>query len=60
MFGEEWEVIVDTKWEVIVDNEWYFEGTYEQACDVVDNVCSDPDFYGSCYMMSESEFYGEE
>ena len=52
--------MVTERWEVIVDNEWYFEGTYEQACNMVDNICSDPDFYGSCTMMSESEFYGEE
>ena len=45
-------------YEVIVDNEWYFEGTYEQCCDVVDEVFSDPDFCGSCTMMSEDEFFG--
>lgn len=45
-------------WEVICDNEWYFEGTYEQCCRIVGNICSDPDFYGGCYMVSEEEFYG--
>ena len=48
------------KYEVIVDGEWYFEGTFERCCDMVDNICADPDFYGSCYMMSEAEFYGIE
>lgn len=25
-------------WNVIVDGEWYFEGTYEQCCEVMDNL----------------------
>ena len=25
-------------WNVIADHEWYFEGTYEQCCDVVNNL----------------------
>ncbi len=25
-------------WNVIADNEWYYEGTYEQCCDVVNNL----------------------
>lgn len=47
-------------WHVIVDNEWYFTGTYEQCCEVVDNVCSDEEFLGSCTMVSDAEFYGYE
>lgn len=46
------------KYEVICDNEWLFEGTFEQCCDMVDRICADDEFYGSCYMMSEDEFYG--
>lgn len=48
------------KYEVIVDGEWYYEGTFERCCDIVDEINADPDFWGSCYMMSESEFYGSE
>ena len=47
-------------YEVIVDNEWYYEGTFERCCDIVNEIGSDPDFYGCCTMMSEAEFYGEE
>lgn len=46
------------KWEVIVDGEWYFEGTYEQAEEVANSFWGDPDFWGSCNMVSEEEFYG--
>ena len=29
-------------WNVIADGEWYFEGDYEQCCEVMDNLfCSD-------------------
>ena len=50
----------EIKYEVIVDNEWYFEGSFERCCDMVDNICADPDFWGSCYMVSEEEFFGIE
>ena len=46
------------KWEVIVDNEWIFEGTYEQAEKIADSYWFDPDFWGDCRMISETEFYG--
>lgn len=46
------------KYEVIVDNEWYSEGTFEQCCDICNEVNSDPDFWGTCYMVSEEEFFG--
>lgn len=48
------------KWEVIVDNEWYYEGSYEQAEAIAMSFWADPDFLGSCSMMSEAEFYGYE
>lgn len=47
-------------YEVIVDNEWYYEGTFESCCDMVNEICGDPCFYGECYMLSEAEFYAEE
>ena len=46
-------------YEVIVDNEWYYEGSFEKCCDMVDEINADPDFWGSCDMMSEEEFGGE-
>lgn len=48
------------KWEVIVDGEWYFEGTYERAEEVANEFWSDPDFYGNCRLVSESDFFGYE
>ena len=39
---------------VICDNEWYFEGTWEQCSEVLDNIYSDPEFMGSAY-ITETE-----
>lgn len=37
-------------WNVIVNGEWYFEGTYEQCCDVADTY----------YAPSDKEYYGDD
>lgn len=47
-------------YEVIVDNEWIYEGAYEVCERIADNYWSDPDFWGSCSIMSEDDFYGVE
>lgn len=46
------------KYEVIVDNEWIYEGNYEICEQIAFNYWSDPDFLGSCFLLSETEFYG--
>lgn len=46
------------KYEVIVDNEWIYEGDYETAEQIAYNYWSDPDFWGSCSLITEEEFYG--
>ena len=46
------------KYEVIVDNEWIYEGDYETAEQIAHNYWSDPDFWGSCSLITEEEFYG--
>lgn len=46
------------KYEVIVDNEWIYEGDYETAEQIAHNYWSDPDFCGSCSLITEEEFYG--
>lgn len=48
------------KYEVIVDDEWIYEGNYETCEKIAFNYWSDPEFYGSCSLMSENEFYGIE
>lgn len=48
----------EERWMVIVDHEWIYEGTYEKAEECADNYWSDPDFWGDCYLIPESEFYG--
>ena len=49
------DIVIDKSWSVIVDGEWYFEGSYEQCCKVVDEVCSDEEFYGTCTMVPTEE-----
>lgn len=46
------------KYEVIVDNEWIYEGDYEICEKIALNYWSDPNFFGSCSLLSETEFYG--
>ena len=46
------------KFEVIVDHEWIYEGDYETAEKIAESYWSDPDFWGSCSLISEEEFYG--
>lgn len=37
-------------WNVIADGEWYFEGTYEQCCEVMDNMlCEEDEYYEEEY-----------
>ena len=49
---------IEEKWMVIVDNEWIYEGCYEKAEECAMSYWSDPDFWGDCSLVSESEFYG--
>ena len=37
-------------WNIIADGEWYFEGTYDQCCDVMDNL----------FREEEEDYYEEE
>lgn len=46
------------RYEVIVDNEWIYEGDYDTAEQIAHNYWSDPDFWGSCSLITEEEFYG--
>ena len=48
------------KFEVVVDHEWIYEGDYETALKVAESYWSDPDFWGSCSLVSEEEFFGDE
>lgn len=48
----------EKKFEVIVDHEWIFEGDYETAEKIAESYWNDPDFWGSCSLISEEEFFG--
>lgn len=48
------------RFEVIVDYEWIYEGDYKTALKVAESYWDDPDFWGSCSLISEAEFYGHE
>ena len=48
----------EKKFEVIVGCEWIFEGDYETALKIAESYWTDPDFWGSCSLISEDEFYG--
>lgn len=50
-------------WNVFVDNEWYYEGNYEQCCDVADSFRFDDrdEYYGDDgdegWIPEEEEYY---
>lgn len=48
------------KFEVLVDHEWIYEGDYDTALKIAESYWTDPDFWGSCSLISEEEFYGYE